>query len=96
MRLRLERHLGTIIEEMFQERMTPEFPPHGALTQQNVPGATPAQNQNQRVDLVDQHKQELLNGIVDTRTKLLDSYFFLIYFLILLHFLTYIQFLCAL
>ena len=36
------------------------------------------------------HCQELLDGVADTRTKLLDSYFFLIYIQTLLLFLTYI------
>ena len=59
------------------------------IAPQNVPGAFPAPPV-QRIDPFDWHKQELLNGVADTRTKLLDSYFFLIYISILLHFLTYI------
>ena len=62
----------------------------GAPAPQHVPGAFPAQNTAQMVDAVDQHKQELLNGIVAMRTKLLDSYFALIFILIILHLLTYI------
>ena len=70
--------------------------PEGAQAPQNVPGAAPAQNITQRVDPVDRHKQELLNRIADMGTKLLNSYFLLILILILLHCLTYIQFLCTL
>ena len=72
-------------------RVTHEQPPWVNLAC-NIPGATPAQNNTQRVDPFDRHKQELLNGVVDMRTKLLDSYFFLIFILVLLHFLTYIWF----
>ena len=90
---RLERHLGTIIEKMFQERTTLEFPPWVNQTCEWVPGVPTAQTL--WVDLGERHKQELLNGVTDTRTKLLDSYFFLIYIGILLHFLIYIWFLCA-
>ena len=39
------------------------------------------------------HQQEPYQGVVDTRTKLLDSFIILIFILALLHFLMYIQFL---
>ena len=76
-------------------RVTHKLPPW-ANQAQNIPGATPAQNNVQKVDPLDRHKQELLNRVADMRTKLLDSYFFLIFILVLLHFLTYIQILCNL
>ena len=63
---------------------------------QHIPGTFPAPQSN-TADLGEQrHQQELLNRVVDMKTKLLESYFFLIYIFILLHFLTYIQFLCRL
>ena len=82
---RLERHLGTIIEEMFQPRTTLEWPPQVNLAyDQRVPTAQPTW-----ADTTAEHRQNLLNGVADTRTKLLDSYFFLIVIQSLL-FLTYI------
>ena len=45
---------------------------------------------------VEEHSCELYQGVVDTRTQLLDSFFILIFILTLLHFLTYIWFLCTL
>ena len=42
------------------------------------------------------HQHDTLFGVLDMRTKLLESYFFLIFILTLLHFLMYIRFLCAL
>ena len=96
----LERHLGTIIEETFREitdtgvTVTPELPPRVNLAQEEHPRALappPAQVDNRA-----EHQQNLLDGVVDTRTKLLNCFFFLIYILLLLHFLTYICFLCAL
>ena len=74
--------------------VTLEFPQRAEQAQQNIPGACPATAQ--RADPLDRHKQELLNRVVDTRTKLLNPYFFLIFIIVLLHFLTYIQFLCNL
>ena len=91
---RLERHLGTIIEEIFWERTTLEFQTWVNLACKWVPRVPTAQTL--WPDPAERHHQELLNGVADTRTKLLESYFFLIYILILLHFLTYIQFLCTL
>ena len=95
MRESLERHLGTIIEETFQEwSQTPEWPPRANLAcdeHPRSPTPPPAQVNNRA-----EHRQNLLDGVVDTRTKLLDCFFFLIYILLLLHFLTYICFLCAL
>ena len=38
----------------------------------------------------------LFNGVADTRTKLFNSYFSLVFILVLCHFLTYIQLLCTL
>ena len=74
--------------------VTLELPPQANETHEHVPGVPTAPTL--WVDLVERHKQELLNGVADMRTKLLDSYFFLIFILVLLHFLTYIQFLCTL
>ena len=42
------------------------------------------------------HQCKLFQGVMDMRTKLLDSYFILIFILALPHFLTYIQLLCTL
>ena len=67
--------------------VTPEFPLWAEQAPQNIPGAHPASAQ--KADPLDRHKQELLNGVADTRTKLLNSYFFLIFIIVLLHFLTY-------
>ena len=91
---RLDRHLGTIIEETFQERTTLEFPPWVNQAHEWVPGVPTAQTL--QVDSTERHKQELLNKVADTRTKLLDSYFFLTFIQSFLLFLTYIQFLCTL
>ena len=76
-------------------RVTPEFPPRANQAQTTIPRAQPAQD-TLWGDPVERHKQELLNGVADMRTKLLNSYFFLMYILVLLHFLTYIWFLCNL
>ena len=89
---RLERHLGTIIEETFQERTAPEFPPWVNQACEHVPGVPTAQPV--WVDLVEWHKQEF-NRVVEMRMKLLDSYFLVIFVIVLLHFLTYIRFLCT-
>ena len=74
--------------------ITLEWPTRVNLACDEHPGAPmppPAQVDNRA-----EHRQNLLDGVVDTRTKLLDCFFFLIYILLLLHFLTYIRFLCAL
>ena len=42
------------------------------------------------------YQKELFQGVMDTRTKLQDSYFVLVSAIALLHFLTYIHFLCLL
>ena len=72
MRESLERHLGTIIEETFQERTTAsvtlEWPPQVNLAHdQRVPTAQPAQ-----ADTMAEHRQNLLDGVMGMRTKLLD------------------------
>ena len=74
--------------------VAPEWPPRVNLAhdvQPGTPAPTPAHIDNRA-----EHRQNLLDGVADTRTKLLDCFFFLIYILLLLHFLTYIRFLCAL
>ena len=68
--------------------VTPEFPPAADQAPQHIPGGHPAPAL--RADPLDMHKQELLNRVVDMRTKLLNFYFFLIFILVLLHFPTYI------
>ena len=72
-------------------RVTLEFQPQIATqaTSHNIPGV-PCD------EVVERHKQELLNGIVQMRTQLFDSYFYLVAIIFLLHFLTYIWFLCTL
>ena len=59
----------------------------------NTPRAQPLTSNLETLDI--RHCQELLHGVADTRNKLLDSYCFLVFILALLHFLTYIQFLCT-
>ena len=74
--------------------VTPDLTPRVNLTRDERPRVItkhPAQVNNRA-----EHRQNLLNGVADTRMKLLDCFFFLIYILLLLHFLTYICFLCAL
>ena len=74
--------------------VTLEFPPQVNLAHDErprVPTAQPAW-----ADTTAEHRQNLLDGVADMRTKLLDSYFFLIFIQTLLIFLTYIQFLSAL
>ena len=86
----LEIHLGTIIEETFQERSkTLEWPPQANLACEEQPRSpmTPPAQVNNRAE----HRQNLLDGVADTRTKLLDCFFLLVYILLLLHFLTYIR-----
>ena len=63
---------------------------------QNIPGVFPALPPNRADPGELRHWQALLNRVGDTRIKLLDSYFFLIYIFILLHFLVYIWFLSQL
>ena len=90
----LERHLGTIIEETFWERsQTLEWPPWVNQAHDKCPGAPTAQAA--QADRMAEHRQNLLDGVADMRTKLLNCFFFLIYIFILLHFLTYIWSLCA-
>ena len=73
-------------------RVTPEWLPQVNLARDiRVPVAPAVLAGN-----TGRHCQELLDGGADTRTKLLNSYFFLIYIQTLLIFLTYIQFLYAL
>ena len=73
--------------------VTPEWPPQANLACDECPRspAPPPAQVNNRA----KHRQNLLDGVADTRTKLLDCFFFLIYILLLLHLLTYIRFLCA-
>ena len=59
-------------------RVTPEWPPWVNLARdQRVLTAWP-----DVVNTIAEHRQNLLNGVADMRTKLLDSYFFLIHILI--------------
>ena len=68
----------------------------GVKNNGGIPGrGTPTQPITQN-RLVEEHSRELYQGVVDTRTQLLDSFFILIFILTLLHFLTYIWFLCTL
>ena len=85
-----------ILREITDTRVTvtPGLPPRVNLARDEcprVPTLPPAQVDNRA-----EHRQNLLDGVADMRTKLLDCFFFLIYILLLLHFLTYIHFLCAL
>ena len=74
--------------------VTLELPPRVNLARDERPRviAVPTAQVDNRTD----HRQNLLDRVADTRTKLLDCFFFLIYILLLLHFLAYIRFLCAL
>ena len=74
--------------------VTPALPPQVNLAWDECPGSPVLTTA--RVDNRAEHRQNLLDGVADTRTKLLDCFFFLIYILLLLHFLTYIHFLCTL
>ena len=66
--------------------VAPEWPPRVNLARDEHPRApTPPPAQ---VDNRAEHRQNLLDGVADMRTKLLDCFFFLIYILLLLHFLT--------
>ena len=58
---------------------------------QNLPGSFDHQEEVQEA-----HHRGLALGVADTRTQLLDSYFFLVYMITFLLFITCIQFLCAL
>ena len=74
--------------------VTPEWPQQVNLAHDEhprTPTLPPAQVDNRA-----EHRQNLLDGVANMRTKLLDCFFFLIYILLLLHFLTYIHFLCTL
>ena len=82
MNYELDRHLGTIIEEMFQERTMLES--EECLNSIPDPHRLHEMFQGlvQLMLKLDRHKQELLNGVADMRTKLLNSYFFLIHIFI--------------
>ena len=82
----LEQYLDSKIERVFWDWIPLEL-------NQTIPGMFTAQLTNLEEQ---RHWQELLNGVVDMGTKLLKSYFFLIYISILHYFLTYIWFLCEL
>ena len=57
----------------------------------NLPGTLYCQE-----DVQEAHHRGLTLGVADMRTQLLDSYFFLVYVITFLLFITYIRFLCAL
>ena len=71
-----------------------EWPPRVNQARDECPGAPTAQVA--WADNTAEHRQNLLDRVMDMKTKLLECFFFLIYIFILLHFPTYIQFLCAL
>ena len=77
-------------EEQSSESMSDRLERHNCG--RNVPTED---NTRVRVTLESEHQQNLLNRVADMRTKLPNSYFFLIFILALLHFLTYIHFLCT-
>ena len=81
-------------EDHTRVRVTLEWPPWVNLACEKCPRVPTAQPV--WTNTMEEHRQNLLDGVVDTRTKLLNFYFFLIYIQTLLLFLTYIRFLCAL
>ena len=89
-------HRRNIPREITDTRVTVtlELPPRVNLARDEHPRVitVPTAQVDNRAD----HRQNLLDGVADMRTKLLDCFFFLIYILLLLHFLAYICFLCTL
>ena len=90
---RLAAHPG--LQALAKQLMSYTIPARGPVAlvpglgdQENHPRVNTAVPEEQRYQ--EDHQMELLNGVVDMRTKIFNSDFFLIYILALLHFLTYI------
>ena len=93
------RELSQIRCERGPSDTQPQQHPHkgrvGQVDWVPAPGALDPRPLGLVVERVCQQK-ELFQGVTETRSKLLDSYFVLVSIIALLHFLTYIQFLCSL